>query len=114
MAKKKSFLETSGAKETSNPALSFISEESIKAVEEKESEEKKGQAFPLKAPKEERPPKGYKINPMFIETKSKRMQLVVQPSLYESLKKASKRAGLSVNEYCHRVLSEATKEERKK
>ena len=109
MAKRKSFLDSAGAREASNPALNFISEESIKAVEEAETSEKRpeeeaGKDLPLKAPK------GYKVNPMYIETKTKRMQLVVQPSLYDRIKEASKKAGLSVNEYCHRVLNEATEE----
>lgn len=66
----------------------------------------------LKAPTGEKPPKGFKVNPLYVETKSKRLQLVVQPSLYERIKAASDAAGLSVNEFCHRVLDKATEEER--
>lgn len=100
MAKKKTFIS-----ENADPTLTFISEESIKA---KDQPHEDGAA--LKAPTGERPPKGYKYNPMYIEVKSKRVQLVFQPSLYERVKAASEREGLSFNEYCHRVLDEATKE----
>lgn len=58
---------------------------------------------------QEKPPKGYKINPLYIEKKSKRVQLVLQPSLYKKVKIASKRAGLSLNEYAHRIFEEVTK-----
>ena len=104
--KKKSF--TAPAREDSNPALAFISEESIEAVDGK------GEApeTALKAPTGEKPPKGYKLNPLYVETKTKRLQLVLQPSLFERIKAASEAAGLSVNEFCHRILDEATKEER--
>lgn len=106
MGKKKSFLGTP-AREDSNPAMAFISEESIVAVEGKET----GTAPTVKAPTGEKPPKGFKVNPLYVETKSKRLQLVVQPSLYERIKAASDAAGLSVNEFCHRVLDKATEGE---
>lgn len=106
--KKKSFLGTAPAREDSNPAMAFISEESIEAVDGKEE----ATAPALKAPTGEKPPKGYKVNPLYVETKTKRLQLVLQPSLFERVKAASNAAGLSINEYCHRLLDEATKEER--
>lgn len=107
-SKKKSFLGTTPAREDSNPAMAFISEESIEAVDGKGEDT----APALKAPTGEKPPKGFKVNPLYVETKSKRLQLVVQPSLYERIKAASDAAGLSVNEFCHRVLDKATEEER--
>lgn len=55
-------------------------------------------------------PDGYKINPMYIETKTKRVQLVMQPSLYEKAKAAADDKGLSFNSYVHQVLEEALKE----
>lgn len=106
MAKKKSFLDTATAREDNNPAMAFISEESIEAVDGQQEKE----APVLKAPTGEKPPKGYKLNPLYIETKSRRLQLVVQPSLYERIKEGAKDAGLSVNEYVHRILDEATQE----
>lgn len=100
MTKRKSFIDAPAAREGSNPALSFISSESIAAVEG---------AAPLQADTDT-PPEGYKINPKFVEIKSKRVQLVLQPSLYTRVKEASEAAGLSLNEYVHRLLDEATAE----
>lgn len=76
-----------------NPALQFISA----ADEEQQQEQLQEQA-----------PEGYKLNPLFVETKSRRLQLVIQPSLYERVKATAKTNGLSVNEYVHRLLDEAT------
>lgn len=61
-------------------------------------------------PNSNTPPAGYKMNPMYVETKSRRLQLVLQPSLYERVKKAAKDAGLSVNEYVHQILDSATRD----
>ena len=97
--KKKTFLENG-----ENPALSFISPESIQAVDQPT-----GEGTAPKAPTGEKPPTGYKYNPLYVETKTKRVQLVLQPSLFERIKTASEEAGLSLNEFCHRVLDEATK-----
>lgn len=46
-------------------------------------------------------PSGYKLSPEFIEVKSRRVQLVLQPSLYERLKAQSEKQGISVNELAH-------------
>lgn len=84
-----------------NPALQFIST----AGEETEEREQTAEAVPTKAPE------GYKLNPLYVETKSRRLQLVLQPSLYDRVKARAKASGLSVNEYCHQILDEATREE---
>lgn len=76
-----------------NPALQFIS------------------TAETEAQPTEKPPEGYKLNPLFVETKSRRLQLVLQPSLYERVRAGAAAAGLSVNEYCHQILDEATREE---
>lgn len=57
-----------------------------------------------------KPPKGYKMNPAFVETKSRRFQLLMQPSLYEKLKSRSEAGGVSVNELIHSLLEAATSE----
>ena len=80
-----------------NPALQFIStseEEEKYIVPEQETGKAQG---------------GYKINPLYVETKSRRLQLVMQPSLFDRVKRRAKQSGLSVNEYVHRILDEATK-----
>lgn len=103
---KKSFLNISDENELDNPAMAFISEESI------QEKEKKTQDAEIKVNdiNLETPPKGYKKNPLYVETKSKRVQLILQPSLHKKIKIASKKVGLSLNEYAHRVFEAATKD----
>ena len=40
------------------------------------------------------------------ETKSKRVQLLMQPSLHREIEKAAKKAGTSFNNYVHKALEE--------
>ena len=96
---KKSFKDTPAFKD--NPALMFISG----------AEEAEAPATEQKAPTDATAPEGYKLNPLYIETKSKRLQLVLQPSVLERVRARAAESGLSVNEYCHRVLDKATREE---
>ena len=86
-----------------NPALQFISS----AAEEAGTPPAPA---PKKAPTTAKAPEGYKLNPLYVETKSKRLQLVLQPSLLAKVKERAGEQGLSVNEYVHRILEEATKE----
>lgn len=96
MAKKKSFVESAHMQD--DPALSFISKESVAMVEETEGDEITVEIGPL--PGEARA-RGR------TEAKTRRVQLVMQPSLYRRVREASCAEGLSVNEYCHRVLEDA-------
>ena len=48
----------------------------------------------------------YKRNPEYIEVKTKRVQLVMQPSLYCRTKEAALEEGLSFNSYIHKILEE--------
>lgn len=114
---KKSFID--------NPALQFIS--GAEDAEEKAAPIRAGGAFDAYKQKQEReavrkpprsdltpaepengsqdrPPEGYKLNPKYIEKRSKRIQLVVQPSLYDKLKAAADAAGLSLNEYANQAF----------
>ena len=86
-----------------NPAYQFIS---TTQPEETMQEEPMPQTSPTG-----KPPEGYKLNPLYVETKSRRLQLVLQPSLYERVKAGAAAAGLSVNEYVHRILGNATQAE---
>ena len=54
---------------------------------------------------------GYKSNPEYVETKSKRVQLLVQPSLYEAVKAKAKAEGISTNEAIGEALRKYTEEE---
>lgn len=69
-----------------NPALQFISQpdEDTKPVIE--------------------PKQGYKLNPLYIETKTRRLQLIVKPSVYEKIKAKATQKKVSVNEYIHQLL----------
>lgn len=89
--KRKTFLED-------NPALRFITEPA-----ERESEPTTEAPTPGKAPK------GYKPNPAYIEVKSKRLQLLIQPSVYAKIKALADNSGTSVNEYIHKILEKETK-----
>jgi len=55
-------------------------------------------------------PDGYKTNPLFIEKKSRRLQLLLQPSLYEQIRAMASSQGVSVNELIHSILETVTKE----
>ena len=90
MTTKKSF------KSDLNPALQFIST----VAEEPTTAEIRANA-----------PEGFKPNPLYIETRSKRVQMLIQPSLYEKLKAKAERDGCSVNDTMHKILEEATREE---
>lgn len=96
MAKSKSF------KSDTNPAMSFISQESIDKVDGAEE----GATTPTGGKK--KAPEGYKPNPEYIETKSKRVQLLVQPSVYEAVKAKAKARGISTNEAINEALREYT------
>lgn len=88
-------------KEDINPAELFISKPTAPAtVAEPERETAQATA-----------PEGYKVNPLYIETKSKRLQLLVQPSLVTKLKAKAQREGRSVNDIVHTILEEALREE---
>lgn len=89
MAQKKSFMNNL------SPALQFISatEEENTAINKKEI------------------PDGYKLNPLYIEKRSKRLQLLMQPSLYNELKTLADKEQCSVNDLIHRALEEFIKGE---
>lgn len=92
MATKKSF------KDNLNPALQFIS-----LPEEQPEQAKPEQAAEL--------PEGYKLNPMYVEKRSKRVQLLVQPSLHQKIKARAEATGTSTNDVIHSILEEALKGE---
>ena len=50
----------------------------------------------------------YRLNPALVEKKTKRVQLVLQPSLYEKTKDKAHKMHLSLNEFVHALLESAT------
>ena len=81
-----------------NPAMAFISTAteqenfSLTQPTKEELEAKESNGVPMK------------MNPEFIETKSKRVQMLMQPSLYDAVKKEAKDKNISVNEMMHEIL----------
>lgn len=82
-------------KDTLNPAMQFISEQKTKESNKPLHDTKNKDNIPT----------GYKANPDLVETKSKRVQLLVQPSVVEEVKELAQRRGSSMNE----VINEAIK-----
>ena len=80
-----------------NPAMSFISTESIEKVDGKPQRA-------ITSIGAAKAPAGYKVNPEYIETKSRRVQILLQPSVYEAVKEKAKAEGISVNEAINTAL----------
>ena len=92
-----------------NPALQFINGAGTEERSRKEKPASEEKTITMPHPVEG-PPNGYKRNPIYVETKRRRLQLVLQPSLYERVKNGADAVGLSVNEYVHQILDNATRE----
>ena len=86
-----------------NPALAFITI----PEEEPTAPAPTGTAPELPASDQSgKPPKGYKVNPLYVETKSRRVQLLMQPSIVDAAKKYATAQGLSMNELVALALKE--------
>ena len=90
-------------------AMNFITGDQSATAESVEEEKKVEEAAP-KVPGQIQsnipvPPAGYKV--VFFERKSKRIQLVVRPSIYEKATNAAKASGLSLNEYIAQLIENA-------
>jgi hypothetical protein len=55
-----------------------------------------------------KPPAGFKVNPLYVETRSHRLQVLIQPSLFKKIKAKAKASRKSVNDYIHAALDKAT------
>ena len=86
---------TTTAQKTINPALSFISQQPEAAEEQVSS-------APIKR------------NPLFVETKSRRLQVLMQTSLHARLKKLAYEKGISFNELLHSTLEAYADQEEKR
>lgn len=71
-----------------NPALAFISPPPAARGQSPASE------VPLKP------------NPLYLETRSKRLQLLMQPSLHQKLRDRAAEGGQSLNDLIHKVLEQ--------
>lgn len=97
---KKSFID--------NPALRFIS---TPASEEKEKNHDRQVEIIEKEPETRTQAVKVKKNPIYIETKSKRVQLLMQPTLHTQLGRLAKRKKVSFNELVHKALEKYAEEE---
>ncbi|GHU76370.1 hypothetical protein FACS1894188_08800 [Clostridia bacterium] len=106
MSKKRVFIE--------NPALSYLSDPN----EKKEIPAQTAFNTVFDEPKEERkqsvsnPNLTYKEVLLQFEPRSKRLQCLIQPSLYENLQKIATKHGISINELIHRTLADFIKSEK--
>ena len=55
-------------------------------------------------PQSQQPPQGFKLKPEYIETRNKRVQLLLQPSLYKNLKFRANEEKRSVNNLIYSIL----------
>ena len=85
---------------SANPAMAFISSVS----EESPVTEQQAVIVPISENKIAEVP--MKRNPEYIGTKSKRVQMLMQPSLHTSLKQVAAKQGISVNEAMHEILKQ--------
>ena len=103
MSRKKSVLKDD------NPAMNFISSASIDDEAVDNDKAAIIENLDLEDISEDIPPEGYKLNPAYIEKyiekKTKRVQLLMQPSLYDRLKAAATSEGESLNNYIHDMLT---------
>lgn len=104
-------------KDALNPAKDFISttaevKDNVKEelVEPKPSPESAVTQVTAEPKPTTKAPEGYKLNPLYVETKSKRLQLLIQPSLLKKVKEKAMSEGKSVNELVHSILQEALKD----
>jgi hypothetical protein len=56
----------------------------------------------------EHSPDGYKPNPLYIEKKTKKVQLFMRPSVFKQIKERAKGERCNVNDFIHRILENAT------
>ena len=79
---------TKKTKDFKNPALAFMS------TGEEQTAHEPGQGVPMK------------LNPLYVETKSRRLQLLVKPSLHAKLRTRATAQDMSLNELIHTILEQ--------
>ena len=82
----------STAKEQEDFALTQPTKEELEAKSNQDTVNNVSNGVPMKK------------NPEYVETKSKRVQMLMQPSLYNSIKEEAEKEGISVNEMMHTIL----------
>ena len=88
-----------------NPALLFISQPEPEQPQQAEEKPKKKTSAPSSAPKKQ--PQARRALPQYDEeTKSRRLQLLLTPSLYKDLKRQAASERTSVNELVNSILKD--------
>ncbi len=90
--KKKTFI--------NNPALQFLS---TSQVEETETQNNN---IVREENENEYPQSQYKLNPLYIEKKTRRVQLLMQPSIHAKAVEQAKKEGISLNEFIHKAIED--------
>ena len=85
-----------------DPATAFISSATEKTAKPPKKTTAKATATPRA--RAGKAPEGYKLNPEYIETKSRRVQALVQPSVYEAVKAKASSLGISTNEAINEAM----------
>ena len=88
-----------------NPALQFITEPA--AHEGKTPAEAQPAAESQREPREAG---GSRLQIRHTEPRSRRVQLLMEPSLFESIEATAKKYDISINELIHQILEQAMKE----
>lgn len=91
-------------KETINPAMQFITKPEEAAPEQEAPQPPPGVAAHVARPGN--PPPGMRLDPRYIETKSKRSILLLEPSLHEKIKRIAYGEGVSINTFIHTAIQE--------
>lgn len=104
MADKKKTFTTQLDSAQFNPAMQFIS-----AAQQKEQPKPVRGGGPAAAQPAKEPPEGYRMNPMYIEKKTRRLQLLLKPTVYDAIKARADAEGVSVNEMIGSILETATR-----
>lgn len=87
-------------KDFKDPTLNFFSPETIEADGKEEPQEP--HTVPGDIPDE------YRLNPMYIEKRTRRVQILLPPSVYKALKNEADEEGVSTNEIINRALKAYT------
>lgn len=95
MSAKKSF-------KSENPAMQFIGQGVVEQIPREKP--MPGRSIPPARQQDMLPP--MKPNPLYIETKSRRLNLLIQPSLHDKIKEIAKGRGASVNDTIHQILQD--------
>jgi predicted DNA binding CopG/RHH family protein len=85
-------------KDELNPALQFINTLRL-TDEEEQTEQETVENIPVSVP--------IKRNTLYIESKSKRIQLLMRPSLHRKLKEMADQKGTSLNDLIHTILEKS-------